>query len=103
LEHIEELPHFFSEAKRTLQSNGIFLINELHPFKQYGGSKARFEEAGQTVQVEAFVHHISDFINEAISNGLKLESMNEHWHEQDQNKPPRLVSFIFSPTFDMIV
>jgi len=99
LEHIEGLPHIFSEANRTLQSNGIFLINELHPFKQYGGSKARFEQAGQTVRVEAYVHHISDFINAAMSNGLKLESMHEYWHEEDQDKPPRLVSFTFQQVY----
>jgi len=99
LEHIEELSHIFSEANRTLQSNGIFLINELHPFKQYGGSKARFEQTGQTIRVEAFVHHISDFINAAMSNGLKLESIHEYWHEEDQDKPPRLVSFTFQQVY----
>jgi len=45
LEHIEDLSHIFSEAARTLMPGGVFLINELHPFKQYGGTKARFERA----------------------------------------------------------
>ena len=95
LEHIEDLLHIFSEAARTLKTGGIFLVNELHPFKQYGGTKARFERAGETVEVEAFVHHISDFIHAADFHGLALVKLNEYWHEEDDDKPPRLVSFIF--------
>ncbi len=95
LEHIKDLSHIFSEISRTLRQNGIFLLNELHPFKQYGGSKARFEKNTEAFEVDAFVHHISDFIHAAESNGLKLSSFNEHWHEEDDGKPPRLVSFIF--------
>jgi len=95
LEHIENLIHIFSEAARTLKSTGMFLINELHPFRQYGGSKARFESGDDTIEVKAFVHHISDFIHAAKANGLKLTKFDEYWHEEDQGKPPRLVSFVF--------
>ena len=95
LEHIQTLDHIFSEATRVLRPKGKFLINELHPFKQYQGTKARFEQAGETIEVEAFIHHISDFINAATTNELKLDRLNEYWHELDQNKPPRLISFIF--------
>ncbi len=95
LEHIEDLGHIFSEAARTLQPGGQFFINELHPFKQYGGTKARFEQAGQMVEVEAFVHHISDFIHAAQSHELKLVSLDEYWHAEDAGKPPRLASFVF--------
>jgi hypothetical protein len=31
----------------------------------------------------------------ATTNGFRLGKLNEYWHEADQNKPPRLVSFIF--------
>ncbi len=95
LEHIENLSHVFSEAARTLKWGGQFLINELHPFRQYKGTKARFERGSETVEVEAFVHHISDFIHAADFNGLALVKLNEYWHEEDDSKPPRLVSFIF--------
>jgi malonyl-CoA O-methyltransferase len=95
LEHIKDLSQIFSEASRVLRPDGIFLVNELHPFKQYGGTKARFERADQTIEVDAFVHHISEFIHVAEENGLKLEKFNEYWHEQDAGKPPRLASFIF--------
>jgi len=95
LEHIANLPHIFSEAARTLQPNGKFFINELHPFKQYRGTKARFESGAATIEVDAYVHHISDFIHAAIASGLKLVTLNEYWHADDTNKPPRLVSFLF--------
>jgi malonyl-CoA O-methyltransferase len=95
LEHIEDLSHIFAETSRTLRQNGIFLLNELHPFKQYSGSGARFETNSGTVEVDAFVHHISDFMHAAESNGLTLSIFNEHWHEEDEGKPPRLVSFLF--------
>ena len=95
LEHIEDLSHIFSEASRTLRSNGRFFINELHPFKQYGGTKARFERGENIIEVDVFVHHISEFTNAADVDGLKLVMLNEYWHELDEKKPPRLVSFLF--------
>lgn len=95
LEHIEDLSHIFSEAARTLIPGGKFLINELHPFKQYGGTKARFERGADVVEVDVFVHHISEFINAAQSQGLTLVKFDEYWHAEDTDKPPRLVSFLF--------
>jgi malonyl-CoA O-methyltransferase len=95
LEHIADLSHIFAEAARVLQPGGKFFINELHPFKQYRGTQARFEQNGQTIEVDAFVHHISDFLRAAKGNGLRLESLEEHWREEDEGKPPRLISFVF--------
>lgn len=95
LEHIANLTFIFSEAARVLQNKGSFFVNELHPFKQYEGSKARFYREAETVEVEAFVHHISEFTNAATANGLTLVKLNEYWHEADQNKPPRLISLMF--------
>lgn len=95
LEHIEDLRPIFSEAARVLKLGGRFFINELHPFKQYKGSKARFERDKETVEVDVFIHHISDFTNAAQAGGLRLIQLNEYWHEVDENKPPRLLSIIF--------
>jgi ubiquinone/menaquinone biosynthesis C-methylase UbiE len=95
LEHIADLTFIFSEAARVLQNKGSFFVNELHPFKQYEGSKARFYWEGETIEVDAFVHHISEFTNAASANGLTLLKLNEYWHEAGQNKPPRLISFKF--------
>jgi ubiquinone/menaquinone biosynthesis C-methylase UbiE len=95
LEHIQDLSHIFSESARTLQPGGKFYINELHPFKQYRGTKARFENGEEVIEVDAFVHHISDFTNAAFAHGFSLSKLEEHWHADDQNKPPRIVSFLF--------
>jgi ubiquinone/menaquinone biosynthesis C-methylase UbiE len=95
LEHIEDLVFIFSEAFRVLQEKGRFLIHELHPFRQYEGKKARFERDGETTEIPAFVHHISDFTNAASQQGFTLVKLDERWHAADQNKPPRLVSFLF--------
>jgi ubiquinone/menaquinone biosynthesis C-methylase UbiE len=116
LEHVENLENIFVEAQRTLRSSGSFFISELHPFRQYQGVKANFkrpEEAGSqstylnveasgapsaktaSYESEAFIHHISDFLGAARTNGLVLDELNEWWHEEDAGGPPRLVTFLF--------
>ena len=95
LEHIQDLSFVFSEASRTLREEGRFFINELHPFKQYEGKKARFTGEKGVTEIQAFVHHISDFLDAATNSGFTLVKLSEYWHEADQNRPPRLISFIF--------
>ena len=95
LEHIRDLSIIFAEADRVLGEGGRFFISELHPFRQYQGTKANFQHDQQTTEIEAFVHHLSDFTAVAADAGLSLTKMNEWWHEEDHGKPPRLVSFMF--------
>lgn len=95
LEHISDLSFVFSEAFRALDAVGHFFICELHPFRQYQGIKANFKRDQETTVIPAFVHHISEFIHTAHTTGLTIESFNEWWHEDDQDKLPRLVSFLF--------
>lgn len=96
LEHIEDLPFIFSEAWRVLVQGGEFFINELHPFRQYEGKKARFDKEENVIEIPAFVHHISDFVKAASKSGFTLLKLDERWHAEDiQGKPPRIVSFLF--------
>jgi len=95
LEHIEDLGFIFGQASRSLQSGGYFYISELHPFRQYQGGKARFQRGEQVTEVQAYVHHVSEFLQAAAANNLGLESFNEYWHSEDQGKPPRLAAFMF--------
>ena len=95
LEHVRDLSFIFREAYRVLVESGQFFISELHPFRQYQGTQANFLRNQQRTEIQAFVHHISDFTSAAAANHLKLARMKEWWHEEDQNKPPRLVSFMF--------
>lgn len=95
LEHIENISFIFSEACRVLGTGGHFFICELHPFRQYQGTQANFQTIHGTTEIQAFVHHISDFLDAAKSSGFRLKEFKEWWHETDQNKLPRLVSFMF--------
>ncbi|MCC5660864.1 class I SAM-dependent methyltransferase [Nostoc sp. XA010] len=95
LEHIKDLSKIFSEASRVLVPGGYFFICELHPFRQYRGTQANFQRNQEVIEIPAFIHHLSDFFHAAKNFGFRLEDFNEWWHEQDQNKPPRLVSFLF--------
>ncbi|MBD2729894.1 class I SAM-dependent methyltransferase [Nostoc sp. FACHB-892] len=95
LEHIKDLSKIFLEASRVLVPGGYFFICELHPFRQYRGTQANFQRDQEVIKIPAFIHHLSDFFQAAKNYGFRLEDFNEWWHEQDQNKPPRLVSFLF--------
>jgi malonyl-CoA O-methyltransferase len=95
LEHVRDLSFIFAEASRVLVETGQFFVSELHPFRQYQGTQANFRRNQETTQIQAFVHHISDFLEAAAANNLALAWMKERWHEEDQDKPPRLVSFMF--------
>lgn len=95
LEHIGDVSFVFAEAARVLVAGGCFFVCELHPFRQYQGTQARFQHDQTTTEIPAFVHHLSDFTNAADANGLVLERFQEWWHEEDQDKPPRLASFMF--------
>ena len=70
---------FSPEAARVLSRSGHFYISELHPFKQYQGTVANFQQHGVTTQIDAFVHHISDFLAAATANGLHLLELGEWW------------------------
>ena len=95
LEHISNLNFIFSEGYRTLKENGKFYVCELHPFKQYGGTKANFTLDGNKIELETYTHHFSDYINAALKNGFTLSEVGEWFDEEDDQSPPRLISFIF--------
>jgi 2-polyprenyl-3-methyl-5-hydroxy-6-metoxy-1,4-benzoquinol methylase len=95
LEHIANLDFIFAEAARSLNAGGHLFISELHPFRQYQGTQANFQRNQETTTIQAFVHHFSDYVQAAQASGFKLERVREWWHADDENKPPRLVSFLF--------
>jgi ubiquinone/menaquinone biosynthesis C-methylase UbiE len=95
LEHIEDLDFVFAEASRSLKQNGHFYVCELHPFKQYGGTKARFETDNGTEVLECFTHNVSNYFNSAKENGFSLARLDEWFDDNDRSKVPRLISFLF--------
>jgi predicted TPR repeat methyltransferase len=95
LEHIEDLGAIFGKCARYLSDDGIVYIGELHPFKQYQGSKARFEtEHGETV-VTCFVHNVSDFVAAASKAGLSLHYLQEYFDDNDRGIAPRILTMLF--------
>jgi ubiquinone/menaquinone biosynthesis C-methylase UbiE len=95
LEHIDNLAFIFAEADRVLLHKGHFFICELHPYRRYRGSRAVYQGEEREVEIEAFTHHVSDFLEAAAGNGFSLKRLQEWWHEADGQKPPRLMSFLF--------
>ena len=95
LEHIENLNHIFSQANKKLVDHGIFFICELHPFKQYLGSKAKYETDSGIEELTVFAHHISDYIENAGDNGFELLELKEWFDNKSKKDIPRLISFVF--------
>lgn len=95
LEHVEALEPIFRKAAAALNPGGFFYVCELHPFKQYNGSKARFETGNGTFELECFVHHVSDYFDAAIRCGFQCVDMQEWFDNDDRNSTPRLISFLF--------
>jgi len=95
LEHVEDLTHVFREAGKILATGGHFYICELHPFKQYAGTKARFETDEGLKVLECFQHHVTDYTNAATANGFSIAKMDEWFDDDDRSQIPRLISFLF--------
>ncbi len=96
LEHIQNLDAIFKQATQKLKKDGLFFICELHPFKQYTGSKARFETENGTQELEVYTHHITEYIYFAKKYNLQLiNNLNEWFDSKAKNEIPRLISFVF--------
>jgi ubiquinone/menaquinone biosynthesis C-methylase UbiE len=94
LEHIENIEFIFEQASQNLIREGLFYIGELHPYKQYQGTKARFETDSGLVTLDCFTHHISEYMGAATKNKFSSLSLNECFDDNDQ-MVPRIVSFLF--------
>ena len=92
LEHIENIDRIFKLISEYLIENGIVYIGELHPFKQYSGSKASFENEDGKQIVTVFTHHISEFTNLAKQNRLTISEMKEYFDNGDSTSVPRILT-----------
>ena len=94
LEHIENLNDIFKKVSNVIRSNGFVYVGELHPFKQYKGTKARFDtEAGQQI-VTCFSHNISDFTLSARQNGFEIIDIAEYFDDNDKRIIPRIITLL---------
>ncbi|KDO18057.1 hypothetical protein SPRG_16581 [Saprolegnia parasitica CBS 223.65] len=96
LEHIEHLDPIFEKVDQVLQPGGLVYVGELHPFKQYAGTKACFETDDGTKQtVTAFTHHTSDFVAAAQARGWVLARLGEYFDNDDRRTVPRILGLLF--------
>jgi ubiquinone/menaquinone biosynthesis C-methylase UbiE len=95
LEHIENLDHVFREASKVINPDGLIYIGELHPFKQYLGTKARFDTEEGTEVLTCFNHNISDFTQSAKKYGFEITEINEFFDNEEMKNIPRILSLLF--------
>jgi ubiquinone/menaquinone biosynthesis C-methylase UbiE len=95
LEHIENIDFVFQQANLVLKSGGLFYVGELHPSKQYQGSKARFDIDDGVFELQCFIHHISEFFAAGKTSNFECAEMMEWFDEDDKTSIPRLLTMIF--------
>lgn len=95
LEHIEDLNDIFTKLKGVVAERGLIYIGELHPFKQYQGTKARFETENGTNVLTCFNHNITDFTGAAKDNGFNLIDISEYFDNDDRSIVPRILVMVF--------
>ena len=95
LEHIEDLHAVFHKVSKATATGSQVYIGELHPFKQYAGSKARFETESGTQVVSCFNHHVTDFIQAANASGFQLLQLDEQFDDADRSQIPRILNLLF--------
>jgi SAM-dependent methyltransferase len=94
LEHIEDLEPIFAKTVDALKQGGYVYIGELHPFKQYSGTKARFETEEGLQIVTCFNHNMSDFIQLAQKFSLEIVDVNEYFDDNDRTTLPRILTVL---------
>jgi ubiquinone/menaquinone biosynthesis C-methylase UbiE len=94
LEHIQNLDHIFEEASRVLRDEGLFYLGELHPGKQYTGSKARFDTGNGVFELDCYIHHVSDYLSASKNHAFQLVVFEEWFDTDDRNTVPRLLTIV---------
>lgn len=94
LEHIENLDDIFKKLAAVIESGGHLYIGELHPFKQYAGTKARFESENGTQVVTCFNHNLSDFIQPALQHGFTVVNIKEYFDADGEHELPRILAIL---------
>ena len=95
LEHIKNIDRIFKLISKYLTENGTLYIGELHPFKQYLGTKACYENENGKQIVPCFTHHISEFTSLAKKNGLTVTEVKEYFDDENATSIPRILTLKF--------
>jgi ubiquinone/menaquinone biosynthesis C-methylase UbiE len=94
LEHIENLTEVFEKLNKVTKDTAWIYIGELHPYKQYHGTKARFETEEGLKTVTCFNHNISDFTIAAKNNGFQIIEVLEFFDNNDKGAVPRILTLL---------
>ncbi|AUN29439.1 class I SAM-dependent DNA methyltransferase [Niveispirillum cyanobacteriorum] len=99
IEHIGDLPGFFTRIKALLKPGAPFYISEIHPERTAGGTFAHFKtDDGDEVALAGYPHSVSDVEHAAAEAGLCVEqsvdvlgdaalaALNPKW-ERHQGRP----------------
>ncbi len=95
LEHIENIDEIFKKSSTVIQTGGYLYIGELHPFKQYAGSKARYTTPEGEQIVTCYTHNVSDFIKTANKYDFSLIDLEEWFDDNDRSQIPRILTLLF--------
>ena len=95
LEHIENIEAVFEKIVHISNDKAFVYISELHPFKQYAGSKARFTTVAGEQIVTCFTHNISDFLHAANKYNFELKILEEWFDDNDKKNIPRILTLLF--------
>lgn len=94
LEHIQNLETIFEKISKIIAPGGYVYIGELHPFKQYAGTKARFTTPEGEQVVTCFNHNLTDFTGAAKLYGFEIAGINEFFDEDDRTTIPRIIALL---------
>jgi len=80
LDHVVDLPTFFSELRRVCRPDGFVVTSVMHPAMLLKGVQARFTDpsTGSEVRPESSRHQVSDYIMGAVAAGLRIVEVSEH-------------------------
>ncbi len=95
LEHIKDIGAMFQKAYQVLNTGGMLYFGEYHPFKQYAGKKARFQSAAGIRELTTYTHHVSEYVQAALSNNFSIVNIQEYFDADDTAKvSPRIFSML---------
>ncbi len=95
LEHIQNIEAVFNKINQVTESGAFVYIGELHPFKQYAGSKARYTTPEGEQIVTCYTHNVSDFIKTANKYDFILIDLEEWFDDNDRSQIPRILTLLF--------
>ena len=94
LEHVDDVGPIYREAARALRSGGSLFVCEIHPYRQIRGGQAQIRsECGDARPICAYIHSLSEYVNEGLAAGLSVRNIGE-WHG-GRDDTPRLLSLLF--------